>query len=247
MRVTILGSAGWIPVRGQTSCVLVENGDDLILLDAGTGIANLFAYRDVLERHDTIYLLLSHYHLDHLIGLIYLDPLVRGKQLRIMGPGRMAYEKSTKELLDQLLAKEFFSRRIDEFSCDAQCLDFPGMQFTLGNTRVSLRPQTHTAPSFRITLDDTLVYATDTTCPREAWEHEHGRLLLHECWDILHEDDRRHSTLWQIEHHIKRESFDDIVLLHQNPEWHPSDLEQIQARLADTNIRLAQDGMEFII
>ncbi|MDO4537975.1 MAG: MBL fold metallo-hydrolase [Coriobacteriales bacterium] len=245
MKVTVLGSAGWIPVRGATSCVLVENGDDLFILDAGTGVANLFSERKTLERHDTVYLLLSHYHLDHLIGLIYLDPLMHGKHLRILGPGRMSYDHSTKELVDALLRREFFSRPISEFSCDARCLDFPGTEFTLGATKVSLRRQTHSAPSYRITLDDKLVYATDTTCPREAWEGVRGELLLHECWDIQSEQDYRHTTLWQIEHNIAPKSFGHIALLHQNPEWSDANYEQIQARLAHTNIQLAHDGMTF--
>jgi ribonuclease BN (tRNA processing enzyme) len=69
----ILGSMGWMPSRDQqTACVLVELQDDLVLLDAGTGVANLALCTNVLGRHERLHVLLSHYHLDHMAGLMYL-------------------------------------------------------------------------------------------------------------------------------------------------------------------------------
>lgn len=61
MTIYILGSAGWIPGTSETSCIMVENRGELFLLDAGTGMSNLRKYREVLDRYDTVHLLLSHY------------------------------------------------------------------------------------------------------------------------------------------------------------------------------------------
>ena len=62
----VLGSAGWMPKAGQeTSCLLLEAQGQLIMLDAGTGVANLGLAAKALQRHDRLSILLSHYHLDH--------------------------------------------------------------------------------------------------------------------------------------------------------------------------------------
>ncbi|MBR2682767.1 MAG: MBL fold metallo-hydrolase, partial [Atopobiaceae bacterium] len=68
----VLGSAGWMPKAGQeTSCFLLETQEQLVMLDAGTGVANLELVPEVLRRHDRVSVLLSHYHVDHLVGLMY--------------------------------------------------------------------------------------------------------------------------------------------------------------------------------
>ena len=70
MTIHILGAAGWIPGVNETSCIMVENKETLFIMDAGTGLSNLRRYRAVLEKYDTVHLLLSHYHLDHMIGCV---------------------------------------------------------------------------------------------------------------------------------------------------------------------------------
>ncbi len=70
--ITILGARGSVPTEGEgmlefggtTSCVLVRAGDRAIFLDAGTGIMNA---PEVGDSHISI--LLTHPHLDHLLGL----------------------------------------------------------------------------------------------------------------------------------------------------------------------------------
>lgn len=71
-RVHVLGVRGSAPVHGEafrqyggsTSCVAVDCGGAGIILDAGSGLANLHPAR--AERTD---ILLSHLHLDHIMGL----------------------------------------------------------------------------------------------------------------------------------------------------------------------------------
>ena len=72
---------------GNTSCVEVELADGTILiLDAGSGIRELG--QRLLEReHGTVYICLTHLHLDHVEGLGFFAPLWRaGWKLRFWGP-----------------------------------------------------------------------------------------------------------------------------------------------------------------
>ncbi len=73
-RVTLLGVRGSIPVSGDayrryggaTTCFLVELEGETILIDAGNGILNL--PQELMDRPE-ITMLLTHPHLDHLMGL----------------------------------------------------------------------------------------------------------------------------------------------------------------------------------
>ncbi len=247
MKVYVLGAAGWIPGDNETSSVMVECQDSLFLLDAGTGLSNIKNYRSVLLKYDTIHIILSHYHLDHTIGIIYLDPFVRDKKIKIYGPGKMAYPETTSYYIHALLRTEFFSRSIDDFSDDVQLIDFPAETFYIGKTKVSVKEQQHSSPSFRIVLDDRLVYATDTTFDPDTWDKLSGTLLLHECWDYGHTINDRHTSLWQLKNQLPLNRFDKVVLIHQNPFWDVGDFESIKKSIAGTNLVLAKDGMQLSI
>ena len=81
MRASFWGVRGSFPtaraaalgVGGNTPCVAVELPDAHIVLDAGTGIC---ALGDQLA-HDRkpIHVLLTHFHIDHIQGLLFFAPL----------------------------------------------------------------------------------------------------------------------------------------------------------------------------
>ena len=83
-KVTILGTRGSIPVSGAdfstyggaTSCVLLEAVTSMdaaqpkkhvIVFDAGSGFLNL--PQRVWKEHAKVHVFLSHFHLDHLMGI----------------------------------------------------------------------------------------------------------------------------------------------------------------------------------
>jgi ribonuclease Z len=69
MRVTVLGSGTPLPRRGQASpCILVEAGEDLMLLDVGPGgPANLTSLEIPLIDADKVFI--THHHVDHIGAL----------------------------------------------------------------------------------------------------------------------------------------------------------------------------------
>ena len=249
MTIFILGAAGWIPGANETSCIMVENKGQLFILDAGTGLSNIGKYTHILDKYDTVHLLLSHYHLDHMIGLSYIDPFIRDKRFRIYGPGRLAYPETTDYYLRAFLRPEFFSRSIDKFSNDVKVLDFPGESFCIGDTRISVTRQKHSAPSYRITLDDKLIYATDLSFSADDWEGVSAEVLFHECWEYKEpvHDSYRHTSLSQLKDKLPLSSFGWIYLIHHNPVWGEYDFRRINEMIRGTNISLAEDGMEICI
>ncbi|MCP4151187.1 MAG: MBL fold metallo-hydrolase, partial [bacterium] len=130
IKITPLGSLGWIPARNrQTCCYCVEYKDHLIIFDAGTGIVRFGepVGAEILEKYGKVYLFLSHYHFDHVMGLHYLPPFFRDKEVHIAGPGRSLYNQSVAEILAAVTAPSFYSRSIDLFPMNIHIHDLePG-------------------------------------------------------------------------------------------------------------------------
>ncbi|MDT5198631.1 MAG: hypothetical protein QOH34_153, partial [Mycobacterium sp.] len=98
MRMTVLGSGGWIPTSSrQTSCYLVTSGTEALILDAGTGFGALHIDPSLLDGVETVIVALSHFHLDHVTGLGFVSArALGGRELTIAGPGSMAYGRPTR-------------------------------------------------------------------------------------------------------------------------------------------------------
>jgi ribonuclease BN (tRNA processing enzyme) len=91
----LLGTAGWMPTDSRdTACVYLRQGDRVLLFDAGTGARHLLNSPDLIRGVTRIDVCLSHFHLDHLIGLSYLPGLPSEIELVVWGPGKALYETS---------------------------------------------------------------------------------------------------------------------------------------------------------
>ncbi len=101
MRLIFLGTNGWYSTPiANTVCALIETVDRYIVLDAGDGIWRLDQH--VTDPAKPIDIFLSHFHLDHTIGL-HIQPKFRlmKNKIRIFGmPG-------TKKALATLIASPF--------------------------------------------------------------------------------------------------------------------------------------------
>jgi len=111
MRVTFLGTGSAMPTgeRFQTG-LLLEAGDDRLLVDCGSGVLHALAGTDAgYEGVDT--LLLTHHHLDHvsdLLGVLKARWLAGEESLTVVGP------PGTPDLVEDLLAVHDYLRdRVD--------------------------------------------------------------------------------------------------------------------------------------
>ena len=93
-------SKGQKRLGGNTVCLeVMHSQDEWIVLDAGTGIANLGDH--ILSKGDaaSIHLFISHYHWDHIMGLPFFGPIYR-KGYSIALYGLSADEGHVREMLD---------------------------------------------------------------------------------------------------------------------------------------------------
>jgi phosphoribosyl 1,2-cyclic phosphodiesterase len=112
--VTFWGVRGSIPVPGpevqgfggNTMCLEIGLGGRRVIVDAGSGLRTLGA-RMVAEHATSVDLLLTHLHLDHLIGLTMFAPLFKpGFELRIHAP-RLRAKQPAADALHALFGEPY--------------------------------------------------------------------------------------------------------------------------------------------
>lgn len=117
---------------GNTSCVEVNVGGHLIILDAGTGIVgvgdelmqNYIASAPRPEDRDEIRatILISHIHQDHLLGLTFFKPIhIRNSKLMIFGDGNS--NSSLKKNLSEMVFGKTFPLDLGDIACSLEIND----------------------------------------------------------------------------------------------------------------------------
>ena len=228
MRLIPLGSGGWIPTaKRSTSCFLVEVEDRLIILDAGTGLHKLGNYLDILDKYEHVDIMLSHYHLDHIIGLSYLPKWTKEKILTIWGPGKKYYKRSCEKILTKFTSPPYFSEPIKNFGKEVYLKDYDEKGFMIGDLAVTITPQKHSNPSFAITLGNLLHFATDTNVVDDNFT-KNCQLIIHECWSLTEEDAFGHSSLEELKKMVTKHKVTRLGLMHINPKFAEEDLKAFQ-------------------
>ncbi|HHY46799.1 MAG TPA: hypothetical protein GX506_05795 [Firmicutes bacterium] len=184
--VTLYGTMGWIPSdTRETACVVVETPKWLLIVDLGTGFRRFLVPpgQDLLKRYNDIFIFLSHFHLDHSIGLTYVPFVLKGKKVRIAGPGSRITGRSLEENLASICRSPIFSTPLDRFPMELELIELePGVN-TIGDLEVKVRVQPHTDPSVGLVFNNELAYITDTSCTEDTTRFVDGvRILMHETW-----------------------------------------------------------------
>jgi ribonuclease BN (tRNA processing enzyme) len=181
--LTILGGGGWFPAHGRhTATALLRDGRHAIMIDAGTGVARLVERPELLEGVETLDILLTHFHLDHIAGLAYLPALDLCEHTTVWGPGELLYGRSTFQVLERLTHEPVHPVPLEQQ--DIGVRDLPAREIELGGMRVAIRRQDrHTAPTLALRFGDRLTWITDTAYDPESARFAAGcELLAHEAW-----------------------------------------------------------------
>jgi len=84
MKILFLGTNGWYDTNtGSTICGLVETRNAYFIFDAGNGLHRIDR---CIKRNKPIYLFLSHYHLDHVVGLHIMNKFNFAQGVDVFGP-----------------------------------------------------------------------------------------------------------------------------------------------------------------
>ena len=219
MEGLLLGSGGWIPTsRRETCCAFLRQGSDVLLIDAGTGIQRLLERPDLLIGAERVDILLTHFHLDHVVGLSYLPALPLPEPPVIWGPGEVLAEISTRSILKRLLGPPLFSAPFGAIASAVREIRAQGLE--VGPFRIATRVQKlHLEPTLALRIGDSLTYCTDTAPdPGNVAFAAGSRVLLHEAWYAQDSsDDGNHSAGGDAGRIAREAGVDRLVLIHVNP------------------------------
>ena len=220
MKGVLLGSGGWIPTpRRETCCAFLRAESYVLLIDAGTGIQRLVERPDLLEGARKVDIVLTHFHLDHVVGLSYLPALSLPEPPTIWGPGQLLTGSSTRSILERLLSPPFSSAPLDATTSDVR--EIPAYQaFEVGPVSVATRVQElHAGSTLALRFGDALTYCTDTAPdPGNVAFASGTRLLLHDAWYAQESsDDGNHSAGGDAGRIAREAGVDHLVLIHVNP------------------------------
>jgi ribonuclease BN (tRNA processing enzyme) len=185
MKVTFYGVRGSIPTPGpnttryggNTPCVVLESdAGQKLILDAGTGLR--LASNEFDNYNDTIHLLLSHHHWDHLQGFPFFTPIFNKSTNLTIYPGNTTLNHDT-AILDQM-SKSYFPVKFHQlpstitikktnFSVD------DGIE--IGDFIVQAMDMNHPdgGSAYRILCDNQiLVYATDNELVAPVSHNNHS-------------------------------------------------------------------------
>ena len=164
-------------------------------------------------------MLLTHFHLDHVVGLAYLPALALPSPPRVHGPGRWLYGAPTPELLRRLVGHPFFAIDIDAIVSGVEEIDEAGLE--LGGFEVAVRVQErHNDPTLALRVGDELTYCTDTSHdPGNEAFAKGSAVLLHEAWYTEDEprEEASHSSAREAAQVATAAGVERLVLIHVRP------------------------------
>lgn len=167
--VTVLGVRGSFPATGRdyleyggnTSCFLADFCGETVILDAGSGLSLLGTAVPLPGGRKRVHVLLSHPHMDHIMGLFSFS-LLHDRSAEIVLYGGMGL----RSWLDTILGPPYWPVGLDDFQARVQVRELtPGTQLSLGDSAaVSTLRGNHPGDSLLYRLEaggKTLVYALD--------------------------------------------------------------------------------------
>ena len=180
LAVEIWGARGSVPTPGpntlryggNTTCISIRSAaGDRIIIDAGTGIRKLgqtlMAQTPLPKEIDIFF---THFHWDHIQGIPFFTPLIRG------GP-RLSFHAAcspgeTCERLERQMSNPFFTLNFDDAQAEREFVQTSSTATRCGSLSIETFPLNHPQGSwgYRIESDGaSVVIATDV-------EHGHPTL-----------------------------------------------------------------------
>ncbi len=153
-------------IGGNTSCVEIDTGEHLIIIDAGSGIRMLgysLLSREFGRGEGTAHIFMTHMHWDHIMGFPFFAPLFfPGNRVIVYA----AHENPRFYFEHQQTTPYLFPVSLDYFPANKEFVHISdGEVITIGNVTVKHMKLNHPGGSYSYRFDDgdhSFVYASDS-------------------------------------------------------------------------------------
>nr|WP_319492464.1 MBL fold metallo-hydrolase [uncultured Desulfobacter sp.] len=184
MRIKCWGSRGSICVSGQqyaryggdTTCFEIQAASgETVIIDAGTGIRRLGKYL-IQKKIKTCYLLLTHTHWDHIIGLPFFHPLLYSDKT-VYIQDRTFAGLTTKKVIEQVMRIPFFPVGLTAYNADIRFDASLIKNFSIGSLDIETIPTSHSQNSLGYKFTEngkTFVFLTDNEL---GYTHSKGNTI----------------------------------------------------------------------
>ncbi|MBL7811053.1 MAG: MBL fold metallo-hydrolase [Bacteroidetes bacterium] len=180
MEIRIYGTRGSYAVSGDTAsryggntaCVVISEGNDVLVLDGGTGILRIPP--ELFKRSHKITILLTHLHLDHIQGLGFFKPMYNpAYDIHILGPA--GYNTTLKDRLIRYFSPPLFPVHFRDLPSRIQLHEIGHDTFALGPFRIHSNFICHQGPTlaFRVAVGNKSV----------AYFPDHEPVLVSDIWE----------------------------------------------------------------
>lgn len=274
MKINLLGVRGSIPTTaienqfygGHTSSMLVSEDDELLVLDAGSGIQSF--NNEMIPRNKRVHVLLTHLHLDHIQGLGFFKPLfMPGLEVHIWGPSST---NSLHSRISRYLSPPLFPVLVRDLPCKLELHEIGNSTFQIGHFNIQSTYVIHPGPTlaFRVKGNESVF----TYIPDHEPALGRNGIIKDKKWtsgfdvaqgaDLLYHDGQYTTEEYAARRGWGHSSFSDalafaavtdvqhLLIGHHDPFHTDSQLNNMQAELkkqndTDFNYELAVQGKEF--
>jgi phosphoribosyl 1,2-cyclic phosphodiesterase len=216
---------------GNSSCVEVSCGDQVLILDAGTGIRNLGLRMAADGRAKThrIDMLFTHFHWDHICGFPFFGPIYAPDREIGIWSGR----SDARRLLAAQMGDAHFPAKWDNLPSRITCTQIPeGDDVSIGQARVRILPMVHPdkAYGYRVTVGGRSVcYLTDTEVTRnpDRMQEAYARfvsgadvVIVDAMYGFLDSHERvnwGHSSIFNFIDFFRETEIGELVIFHHDP------------------------------
>lgn len=266
-KLTFRGVRGSMPVSGShtnrhgghTLCIEVEAGEpSIVLIDGGTGITRL--HREGSPEQITDYhVFLTHYHWDHIQGLLFFRPLYEADNTFTFY-GHAWDEMTCKEAVEGALRPPWFPVSISDTAATKHYVTIDHTTLDIGNLQITAAPLRHPQgiTSYRIDGPNrSIVVATD--CERGDPVADEALRRLAEGADMLVHDAQYspkeyedhyvgwgHSTWAQAVEAAREAGVGELILVSHDPARTDDEIDAVVelAREGFPNTRAAFEELE---
>jgi ribonuclease BN (tRNA processing enzyme) len=244
-RAVLLGSGGEMPTgRRETCAALLRDGEQAVLVDAGTGTRRLFTEPGLIASASRLDVVLTHFHADHVCGLVYLN--MTGLPLVVWGPGQALYGHATADILRRFVSPPLSAHPLEDLVEAVEELPVGGID--IGPFTVRTRRQdNHSDPTLGLRFGDEVTYCTDTGADPATAEFAAGaRVLCHEAWFEVDpdEDQAAHCSAPQAGRLARAAGVERLILIHLDPSLPDHSGVLAAARREFPSASLGEDGLE---